>query len=199
MNVLIIGGFLGSGKTTVVRSLIRQMVARGSKCAIIENEIGEVGIDDALVGEAGLEVTQLFGGCVCCTISGNLVAAVKRIEDEVDPDWVIVEMTGLALMADMKKLFGYYPGEGLGVFTVSVVDVSRWKILTGPLVQVFDAQVEGADVVLLNKVDVAAPGREVYDGIRERCETEHIIECSEQILAQGTMWATLLDAFGVEG
>ena len=101
MKMLLLGGFLGSGKTAVLNRVIRAVSQMGGTSAVIENEIGQIGVDDALVRETGIRVTPLFGGCVCCEISGDLVRAVGQIADEVNPDWLVVEMTGLALLTDV--------------------------------------------------------------------------------------------------
>ena len=195
MRVLVMAGFLGSGKTTIVRTLIQGLIDEGKTCAIIENEIGEVGIDDALVGEAGLEVTPLFGGCVCCTISGSLIFAVERIEKEIAPDWVIVEMTGLALLKDIKRLFSnYYPNPDVSVHTLSVVDASRWHLLIGPLNLVFSGQVKGAEVSLLNKLDVNPATEEMYTSIAERSNAI-VIEKTPELENGVALWAALEEAF----
>ena len=154
MEILIIGGFLGSGKTTVIGKLLRGMVAEGETVALIENEIGEVGIDDVFFEGAGLSVTPLFGGCVCCQISGSLLEATTNIQDTISPDWLVIEMTGLAYMSDMRDLFKRYGRTGITVHTVSVLDSSRWPVLKLAMAHLVESQLEDADVVLINKTDV---------------------------------------------
>ncbi|MDR1204291.1 MAG: cobalamin biosynthesis protein P47K [Peptococcaceae bacterium] len=196
MDILIMGGFLGSGKTTIIKQLIRGLVNDGKTCAVIENEIGDVGIDDVLIGEAGLTVTPLFGGCVCCQITGDLMTAVHRIQDEISPDWVVVEMTGLALMDSIRDTFEEYGGPGFKIHTVSVVDMSRWIHLMGALAVVFDNQVEGADVVFLNKTDVAAPVPETYEIIGQKAPGA-VISCLDAAKKEpGPLWAELLRCIG---
>lgn len=195
MDVLIIGGFLGSGKTTIIRSLIRGLVDAGSTCAIIENEIGEIGIDDEIIKEANLEVTPLFGGCVCCQISGDLLTAIQKIQDELNPDWVIVEMTGLALMDSIRDTFSKYGRDNITVHTISVADLSRWEHLVGALSRVFDRQVEGADLILLNKTDLAAPTEETYEKLRDLAPGANIIELTEENKQPDTLWALATENF----
>lgn len=192
MDILIIGGFLGSGKTTLVKSLIRGLVDDGKTCAIIENEIGEVGIDDAIIEEAGLQVTPLFGGCVCCQISGNLISAIDKIEEEVGPDWVIVEMTGLALMDSIRDTFERYGKADARIHTLSIADLSRWKHLVGALSMVFDRQVEGADVIWLNKTDIAAPTEDTYRVLQEKAPDAIIAELDEASKQPDALWMLLM-------
>ena len=101
MKVLILSGFLGSGKTTALLTLARHIVEtsasdRENKVMILENEVGEIGIDDAFLRGGGLKVDTLFSGCACCTVSGEMVTAVDRLRKEYDPEWLILETTGIA-------------------------------------------------------------------------------------------------------
>jgi G3E family GTPase len=196
MEILIMGGFLGSGKTTIIKQLIRGLVNDGKTCAVVENEIGDVGIDDILIGEAGMEVTPLFGGCVCCQITGDLMAAVRRIENEIAPDWVVVEMTGLALMDSIRDAFKEYGRPSLKIHTASVVDMSRWKHLMGALAIVFDGQVEGADVVFLNKTDIAPPTSETYEIIGRKAPGAVICRLDAAKKEPDELWAELLRCIG---
>ena len=105
MKLLIFGGFLGSGKTTIIRKVLEGLVSIGQTAAVIENEIGEIGIDDQVLSDAEVSVTPLFGGCACCQISGSLIRAIERIEFELNPDWLIIELSGLAMVGNLKNLF----------------------------------------------------------------------------------------------
>ena len=153
MNVLFIAGFLGSGKTTVLLEVARAMAEDGLKLAIIENEIGEVGIDGGYVREQGLPVQELFGGCICCTLQVGLVETLRAVENGYAPDWVIVEPTGLAAPGD---LLGLLADNCPGVDTIRVltlVDAARWPMLLEIVEPLVTAQLEAADVVAVNKVD----------------------------------------------
>jgi G3E family GTPase len=197
MRILVFGGFLGSGKTTIINRLIHAFDARGEKAAVIENEIGDIGIDDTLVSGTGVTVTPLFGGCVCCEISGNLLAAVKQIEQEVAPDWLVVEMTGLALMTSIKDVFEKYGG-GAVVKAVSVVDMARFDTIHRALRPVLNRQVRGADVVVINKTDVHPATEEAINILDEissgapclevsatRLEGEELLTKLERALSEG--------------
>ena len=164
METIIFGGFLGSGKTTLIQSIARAMVDEGNKVAIVENEIGEVGIDQKLVGGKGVSVTPLFGGCVCCQISGDLMEAIHDIHSEIQPDYLIVEMTGLARTTDMKQVFLRYGDRDVPLRAVAVVDCVRFLKLCEISPELMESQLAGADAVLMNKVDRT----EVTPALREK-------------------------------
>jgi G3E family GTPase len=158
MKILILGGFLGSGKTTALLQLARHMVRttvsdKENKVIILENEVGEVGIDDAYLRSGGLTVNNLFSGCACCTVSGELVTAAVRIKDDFDPDWLIVETTGVAYPKNMQE--NLKNAAGLDSRIVILVDASRWNRLLLPMNNLLRGQIEGSDAVLVNKTDLA--------------------------------------------
>ena len=159
MKVLILGGFLGSGKTTLLLSLARYLVdssRSGSvyKVVILENEVGREGIDDKLLRGNGFDVENLFNGCACCTLAGELVSAAYEIEKQYTPDWLIVETTGLAYPGLIQDNLA--AGIGMESRVCTVVDVSRWKRLLNAMRELFVGQTERADVVLMNKADLVS-------------------------------------------
>jgi len=156
MRILAFAGFLGSGKTTLIRRCIDAMLRQGDRVAIIENEIGATSIDDKLLRDAKIEMTTLRGGCVCCSISGSLVLAADRIEREIAPDWLIVELTGMAYSSGVRGLFTGQE-ERFRISFVSVIDITRWFRLLNVSRPLLIDQVEGADAVVVNKVDLAQP------------------------------------------
>ena len=159
MKVIILGGFLGSGKTTALMQLARYLAdisdpGRNYKIVILENEVGEVGIDDQFLRGGGFTVNNLFAGCACCTVSGELVTAVKRITGEMDPEWLVVETTGIAypgLMRDNLK-----GALGMDSRVCVIADASRWKRLRLPMENLLRGQIECADAVIVNKMDLAS-------------------------------------------
>ncbi|WP_425058060.1 hypothetical protein SCACP_27050 [Sporomusa carbonis] len=168
MRILLFGGFLGSGKTTTILQVAKYITeTRKETVAIIENEIGEAGIDDQLMADSGLQVKPLFGGCVCCQITSDLISAVGEIHKTINPDWLVIEMTGLAIPGNIAKLINEYCAYYTGFKTITVVDIGRWlelKEVLGPLVT---SQVEKTDLVIVNKVDLAGSDQnEVIDDIR---------------------------------
>lgn len=156
MKLLIVSGFLGAGKTTLILHLARAVTNDGRRVAILVNEIGEIGIDDQLMRRLGLSVWELYSGCICCTLSGDLVDTLHKLDSEYQPDLVIVEPTGIAEPGKIHQALRYYRGRPLeSIRTISIIDPLRlpmmWEILT-PLIT---DQIQGADILLINKADLA--------------------------------------------
>ncbi len=160
MKVLIFSGFLGSGKTSALLPLARRIVEtskseKENKVIILENEVGEIGIDDAFLRGGGLQVDTLFSGCACCSMSGEMVTMVTRIEKELDPEWLIFETTGVAYPEKIQEML-------LNVCKLPsrsciLVDAARWKRLRIPMAPLLSGQIIGSDAVLVNKIDLVDP------------------------------------------
>ena len=155
MNVLVLGGFLGSGKTTVIRALIEALQARGQgPIAIVENEIGEIGVDDYLLAGQGVTIKPLMGGCVCCEIRGSLLQAVAEIHDSLSPSWLIIELTGLAVLPNIVNTLRDHTDDYATTHAVSVVDAGRWEKLYSRMGYFVHTQLTGCDALVLNKTDL---------------------------------------------
>ena len=162
MKLIILGGFLGTGKTSVLMPVARQIVeAAGggdkTRVAIIENEIGQVGIDTAFTEGAGFTTRELFNGCVCCTLAASLMDSLAQLEKDVDPEWVILETTGLARPHDIAESVKRYYDEGMNTAVCITVDVNRWARLKKVVGELLFEQITNADFVFLNKIDLAQP------------------------------------------
>lgn len=176
MRLVILGGFLGSGKTSVLIPLAKEIIeAEGgadgtTKVAIIENEIGQVGIDTAFTEDTGLYTTELFNGCVCCSIAGSLMDSLAKMEEEMHPAWVILETTGLARPGDVAAQLHEYYDEEMEITIFNILDSRRWLKLVPVVGTLIDDQVEAADYVLMNKIDTtdAETLDKVEAGIREK-------------------------------
>ena len=156
MFVLIIAGFLGSGKTTFILSLARQLVEAGKKVAIIENEVGEIGIDGELIRRAGLTVRELFNGCICCQLSADLVPTLETLAAEIRPDYLLIEPSGIAEPQRMLGLLSYYRGPAFqSIQTMTLVDPIRIPELFEVLAPLIRAQIQPASTVIINKIDIA--------------------------------------------
>lgn len=155
MKVLIFGGFLGSGKTTIIRNLIQTIrESKAGTIAVIENEIGQFGVDNLVMGEADVKVRALTGGCVCCQITGNLIAAMKEIDAEFHPDWLVIELSGIAYLSGIKKNIFTHTSEFSQLYTIAVVDASRWRRLLRAAELLIRNQVCDSDLMIVNKCDL---------------------------------------------
>ena len=153
MKTMILGGFLGSGKTTVLLQLARYITAKPDfpQVVILENEIGEIGVDNQMLDGAALAVESVFSGCICCTGAVDLIDAVQMIESQYEPDWLITEATGMALPSSVKKKLK--ESFGLDAAVLTIVDASRWNKLLKASPEFVRGQLEDADIVLLTKMD----------------------------------------------
>ena len=153
MNILVVGGFLGSGKTSFILQLAHHMIdTLGiSGVAILENEVGEYSVDDKLLRGSGLQVQTLFSGCVCCTLAGELPTSIKRIRSELDPEWLIMEATGMAFPGSVRDNLKWTLGMDCRI--CALADAKRWKRLVAAMGELVHGQLEHADVILVNKAD----------------------------------------------
>jgi len=158
MNIIILGGFLGSGKTTTLLSLAHYIVDNSTsdsefKVMIIENEVGEIGIDDSFISSSGLQVNTLFSGCACCTLSGELTVAVQNMQNEFNPDWIILETTGVAYPRSMQENLEHAVKARAKIMVLA--DVNRFERQMRAMEQLIVDQIEGSDAVMVNKIDLA--------------------------------------------
>jgi len=153
--VLVISGFLGSGKTTLVSHLLKEAQAKGARIAVVSNEFGALGIDRALLGQGGEAYVELEGGCVCCQLSDELVNTLQMLWERVCPDGIIVETSGVALPFDTQLQVWREPvcrwvDDDMAVVIVNAEQLFEQQDLKGT----FEDQVSSADLLLLNKVDL---------------------------------------------
>jgi G3E family GTPase len=158
MEVLLVSGFLGAGKTTLIKHLLTSRIEDVGKVAIIVNEVGDIGIDGTLLSGQNVDMLELTSGCICCTMKTDFIKAVQEIHEKVAPDYLIVEATGVAQPADVLDSFFYLPLSevtSLGS-QVTVVDAGFFKVreLLGSF---YDDQIRFANIVILNKIDLVEP------------------------------------------
>ena len=156
-----IAGFLGSGKTTLILEIARHLTVTSKRVVIVENEVASTGIDGQYLRDEGLMVQELFGGCVCCTLSTGLVSTLRQVQDVYHPDWTILEPTGVAILDDLLATVRQY-ADVTGISVVTLVDGTRYEDYPAMLDQVLTSQIEAADIVAISKsdaVDQATLGR----------------------------------------
>ena len=155
--IAIVSGFLGSGKTTLVQHLLADARATGLRVAVVSNELGELGVDRALLARGDDDFIELAGGCVCCRLSDELQQSLEMLWREVRPDRIVVETSGAALPFDVQLQLWRDPVQRFVSDDVTVVVVNAEQLQAGrDLGGTFTQQVSSADLLLLNQVDCVA-------------------------------------------
>lgn len=158
MYVYILGGFLGSGKTSLLMRLANHFSEKGKRVALIVNETGEIGVDGATLKQKGYDAIELPSGCICCTLAGTMQNALKNIANDIDPDIILIEPTGLALPHKVKKIVRSSCIDEDRDVIVGIADIQRFKDLLRQREEFFTRQMQGSDFILINKSDLAGPG-----------------------------------------
>ncbi len=155
----IFSGFLGAGKTTLIRKLIAEGY-KGEKLVLIENEFGEIAVDGGFLRDAGVEITEMNSGCICCTLVGDFTAALQKVIDKYHPDRILIEPSGVGKLSDVAKAVASVPGCEIGA-KVTVVDAGRCRMYIRNFGEFFNDQVHNADVIVLSRTDSDADGKVV--------------------------------------
>ncbi len=152
-KVDIFSGFLGAGKTTLIKKLIKEAYA-GEKLVVIENEFGQIGIDGGFLKEAGIEITEMNSGCICCSLVGDFGEALKKVKTEYDPDRILIEPSGVGKLSDVIRAVQDAEIEGLSLnaFT-TVIDASKCKMYMKNFAEFYRNQIEFASSVVLSRTD----------------------------------------------
>ena len=181
-KVDVVSGFLGAGKTTLIQKLIKDVFA-GKKVVLVENEFGEIGIDGGFLQEAGIEITEINSGCICCTLKGDFEAALKKVVDTYNPDHIIIEPSGVGKLSDILKAIQTIEGLELNSYS-TVVDAKRCAIYHKNFKEFFDDQIQTAACVILSRTQM------VDDSILEK-DLEIIRELNETARVITTPWDDL--------
>ena len=146
----IFSGFLGAGKTTLIKKLIKEAYA-GEKLVLIENEFGEIGIDGGFLADAGIEITEMNSGCICCSLVGDFSKALGKVLEEYHPDRIIIEPSGVGKLSDVIKAASTVCGEEaeLNAFT-TVVDANKCKMYMKNFGEFFGDQIKHASCIVLS-------------------------------------------------
>lgn len=148
----IVSGFLGAGKTTLIKKLLKEALS-GEQVVLIENEFGEIGIDGGFLKEAGIEITEMNSGCICCSLVGDFGAALKEVLDKYHPDRILIEPSGVGKLSDvMRAVEGATSSEGVHLNSaVAVVDAKKCKTYLKNFGEFFANQIEHAGTVILSR------------------------------------------------
>ena len=153
----VVSGFLGAGKTTLIKKLLKDAVD-ASKTVLIENEFGEIGIDGGFLEESGIEIKEMSQGCICCSLVGDFGTSLKEVIDTYSPERILIEPSGVGKLSDVLKAIERVAGE-LDVkinSAVAVVDASKAKMYSKNFGEFFVNQIEYAGTVILSRTDTAS-------------------------------------------
>ena len=149
----IYSGFLGAGKTTLIKKMIAEGYC-GQKLVLIENEFGEIGIDGGFLQDAGINITEMNSGCICCSLVGDFGKALEQVISQYHPDRVIIEPSGVGKLSDVigavQKVTGHEVQLG---YTVAVVDAGKVKVYMKNFGEFYNNQVETASTIILSRTD----------------------------------------------
>ena len=149
----IFSGFLGAGKTTLIKKLIQESY-KGQKIVLIENEFGEIGIDGGFLQDAGINITEMNSGCICCSLVGDFGKALTKVIAEYHPDRILIEPSGVGKLSDVigavKKVMSDEVTLG---YTVAVVDAGKVKVYMKNFGEFYNNQIETASTIILSRTD----------------------------------------------
>ncbi len=154
----VVSGFLGAGKTTLIKKLLKDAVD-ASKTVLIENEFGEIGIDGGFLQESGIEIKEMNSGCICCSLVGDFGTSLKEVISTYSPERILIEPSGVGKLSDVLKAVEGVAGD-LDVkinSAVAVVDASKAKMYSKNFGEFFVNQIEYAGTVILSRTDTASP------------------------------------------
>lgn len=195
MDLLLISGFLGSGKTTMVLSTIDEITKRKhKKVVVIVNDFGKIGIDGKVMEKYGLKVKEMPSGCICCTLGSDLLTTLRDVAEAFHPDLVVIEPTGVADPVAIHDTLKLYVGPPIDmVRIVIIVDSERYDAIAKALERPLKNQLKAAQVIVLNKMDRVSPEQlaSIEARVREIGSTARIIPASA---IQGTNLDKVVEA-----
>ena len=189
----IFSGFLGAGKTTLIKKLIKEAYA-GEKVVLIENEFGEIGIDGGFMKDAGIQITEMNSGCICCSLVGDFGRALKKVLAEYAPDRIIIEPSGVGKLSDVIRAVQGIHADGavLNGFT-TVVDANKCKMYMKNFGEFFDDQIENAGCIVLSHTGTASEKKieECVAMLKEHNTTATIVTTDWESLDGKTLLAAM--------
>ena len=163
-KVDVFSGFLGAGKTTLIKKMIQEAY-NGQKLVLIENEFGEIGIDGGFLQDAGINITEMNSGCICCSLVGDFGKALQQVITEFAPDRVIIEPSGVGKLSDVIAAVEKVTGEEVTLgYTVAVVDAGKVKVYMKNFGEFYNNQIETASTIILSRTD-SVPQNKLDTGV----------------------------------
>ena len=150
----IFSGFLGAGKTTLIRKLIKEAY-QGEKLVLIENEFGDIAIDGAFLQDAGVQITEMNSGCICCTLVGDFTKALRQVITDFNPDRILIEPSGVGKLSDVAAAVSHVEGAEIGSM-VTVVDAGKAKMYARNFGEFFSDQVATANLIVMSRTGVVS-------------------------------------------
>ena len=158
-KVDIYSGFLGAGKTTLIKKMIGEAY-KGQRLVLIENEFGEIGIDGGFLQDAGINITEMNSGCICCSLVGDFGKALAQVIEQYNPDRVIIEPSGVGKLSDVIGAVNKVTGEDVALgYTVAVVDAGKIKVYMKNFGEFYNNQIETASTIILSRTDSVAQNK----------------------------------------
>ena len=152
-KVDVFSGFLGAGKTTLIKKMIQEAY-KGQKLVLIENEFGEIGIDGGFLQDAGINITEMNSGCICCSLVGDFGKALQQVIAEFSPDRVIIEPSGVGKLSDVIAAVEKVTNEEVTLgYTVAVADAGKVKVYMKNFGEFYNNQIETATTIILSRTD----------------------------------------------
>ena len=157
-KVTIISGFLGAGKTTLIKKLLKEAFA-GEKCVLLENEYGEVGIDGGFMKDSGIQISELNSGCICCTLAGDFTKAIGELVEKYHPDRLIIEPSGVGKLSDIRRVVEQEEKEHGEIHLTgcaTIVDAGKCKMYLKNFAEFFIDQIKCAEIVILSRTQLVS-------------------------------------------
>ena len=173
----IYSGFLGAGKTTLIKKMIQEAY-RGQNLVLIENEFGEIGIDGGFLQDAGINITEMNSGCICCSLVGDFGKALTQVIGQYHPDRIVIEPSGVGKLSDVVAAVNKVTNEEVTLgYTVAVVDAGKVKVYMKNFGEFYNNQIETASTIILSRTDSVPQARldKAVALIREHNETATVV------------------------
>ena len=152
-KVDVFSGFLGAGKTTLIKKMIQEAYA-GQQLVLIENEFGEIGIDGGFLQDAGINITEMNSGCICCSLVGDFGKALEQVIDQYHPDRILIEPSGVGKLSDVIGAVNKVMSDDVTLgYTVAVVDAGKVKVYSKNFGEFYNNQIETASTIILSRTD----------------------------------------------